>query len=273
MLFDDDDELGELVAQVFNTGRVGRLAALGKRRRAAAAAAIMDFHRQGPQGKKIKGTPFSWPEHVSRLNEKQFKRRYRLSCASFKKLLVLLNDDLKVVNVQQATAGANGCPAPNAVKLAICLRYLAGGDPLDLFLIYHVSLGYVYTCIWKVVDAINRRLHIKFPIDEPAKLAILEAEFRAASIGGIWEGQVGALDGVHFATVAPKWSPYRGRRREGQTYCAASGKCGGKAPLNHPAIVCVCVRGARPPCDRAPCSAPRHELLESRRVASARVRA
>ena len=203
VLFDDDEELGELLDSVFSAGLVGRRAALGMRRRAAAVATVMGKNGQGPQGKKLKGTPFSWVDHVMRLSESQFKRRYRLSWPSFNKLLRLLDDDLKVVSPKQAMRGNNGCLVPNAVKLAIGLRYLAGGDPLDLFLIYHVSLGYVYKCVWAVVDAVNRRLQIKFPIDEPEKLAQLEAEFRAASVGGIWEGQVGALDGVHFATIAP----------------------------------------------------------------------
>ena len=203
VVFDDDEELGELLDGVFSAGLVGRRAALNMRRRTAAAAAVAGKRGQGPQGKKLKGTPFSWVDHVIRLTESQFKRRYRLSWPAFNKLLGLLDEDLKVVNPRLAKNGNNGRVVPNAVKLAIGLRYLAGGDPLDLFLIYHVSLGYVYKCIWTVVDAVNQRLQIKFPIDDPEKLATLEAEFRAASPGGIWEGQVGALDGVHFATIAP----------------------------------------------------------------------
>ena len=39
------------------------------------------------------------------------------------------------------------------MKLAIALRYLAGGSQLDLRLIYHVSSCYVYKCVWAVVDA------------------------------------------------------------------------------------------------------------------------
>ena len=73
-LFDDDEELGELLDSVFSAGRVGRRAALGMRRRAAAAAIIAGKGGQGPQGKKHKGTPFSWPKHVMRLDESQFKR-------------------------------------------------------------------------------------------------------------------------------------------------------------------------------------------------------
>ena len=34
-------------------------------------------------------------------------------------------------------------------------------------------------------------------------LARLEAEFRAQSRGGLWQGQVGAIDGVHFAMRRP----------------------------------------------------------------------
>jgi hypothetical protein len=92
---------------------------------------------------------------------------------------------------------------PVEVKLAIGLRYLAGGDPQDLFVTYSVSINYVYKCVWAVIDAVNANLKVEFPIDDPEKLAILESEFRAASVGGIWGGQVGAVDGVHFATLAP----------------------------------------------------------------------
>ena len=36
------------------------------------------------------------------------------------------------------------------------VRYLAGGDVQDLWLIYCVDRSYVYSCIWAVVDAINK---------------------------------------------------------------------------------------------------------------------
>ena len=81
------------------------------------------------------------------------------------------------------------------VKLALALRYLAGGSPLDLRLLYHVSKSYVYKCVWLVVDAVNRRLKVEFPIDDVEKLQKLEAEFRAKSRGGIWAGQVPRMRG------------------------------------------------------------------------------
>ena len=46
-------------------------------------------------------------------------------------------------------------------------------------------------------------MEIDFPINDVEKLKVLEADFRAHSRGGIWEGQVAAIDGVHFAQLAP----------------------------------------------------------------------
>ncbi|MGB1592517.1 MAG: transposase family protein, partial [Promethearchaeia archaeon] len=126
-----------------------------------------------------------------------------LNWRSFYKLLHIIKDDLSVNDLKQAKRGHFGWIVPDEAKLAMALRYLAGGDPKDLFLIYHVSYAYVFKCVWAVVDAINRHLNVEFPINDRAKLATLEAEFRAKSVGGIWEGQVGALDGVFFPMQAP----------------------------------------------------------------------
>ena len=74
------------------------------------------------------------------------------------------------------------------VKLCIALRYFAGGSPLDLRLIYHVSKSYVYDCVWLVVDAVHKRLSMELPIDNFEKLRILEAEWRskARCPGWVW---------------------------------------------------------------------------------------
>ena len=41
------------------------------------------------------------------------------------------------------------------VRLAMTLRYLAGGQIIDLRLIYHVSKSECYKSIWRCIDAIN----------------------------------------------------------------------------------------------------------------------
>ena len=81
----------------------------------------------------------------------------------------------------------------------------AGGLVIDLKLIYDVSGTECYRSIYDCIDAINSCLLIEpFPLDDKHKLAILEAEFRAASYHPeAWTGQVAAADGVHFAMLNP----------------------------------------------------------------------
>jgi hypothetical protein len=162
---------------------------------------------RGPQGKKVRreSTPFNWDAHLLLLTEDEFKQRYRLDFESFNHLLDLLRPHLELSGKKKtmSVVGNFGIVVAPEVKLAIALRYLAGGDPLDLKLIYHVSKKYVYDCVYLVIDAINATLSINFPLTDVGKLKELEADFRAASRGGCWEGQVGAIDGVHFAMRAP----------------------------------------------------------------------
>ena len=54
------------------------------------------------------------------------------------------------------------------MRLAVTLRYCAGGQVLDLALIYHISKKEVYKSLWRTIDAINAcpELAIQFPIDD-----------------------------------------------------------------------------------------------------------
>ena len=83
-VFDDDEELGELLDLVLGDNDViAAASAAHKRRMAAAAAAIFPQEGgQGPVGKKHKVKEFSWAEHVRRLTETQFQLRYRLNWRS-----------------------------------------------------------------------------------------------------------------------------------------------------------------------------------------------
>ena len=47
---------------------------------------------------------------------------------------------------------------------------------------------------------------VDFPIDDVAALQELEAGWRERASCAEWKGQVGAIDGVHFPTMAPRSS-------------------------------------------------------------------
>jgi hypothetical protein len=205
---DQDEEAFELFRQRRMRKRVRRqiLAAAHHRRCVAAIAAAMDGS-QGPSGKKHRPLQqFSWEEHVLRFTEDEFKLRYRLDFDSFMELVNILRADLSVTDEKQARYAKWGQVVRPEVKLAMALRFLAGGSPLDLKLIYYVSYSYVYDCVWLVVDAVNKHLPMEFPIDDVDKLRKLEAEWRSRAKCPDWVGQVSSLDGVHFPIRAPSAS-------------------------------------------------------------------
>ena len=114
-----------------------------------------DPERFASQHKWQKRTPeFSWEQHIDRMTEPEFKLRYRVGSDSFYKLLDKLRPSLEVDPIQAFKSRA-GKPIAIEAVLACGLRYFAGGDPLDLRLIYCMSKVQVMICAWRVVDALN----------------------------------------------------------------------------------------------------------------------
>jgi hypothetical protein len=85
-----------------------------------------------------------------------FKRAHRMMEESFWKLLDLIENELVGGGRQKRKQGR----APNgdvhtSVRLAIAIRYFAGGDPIDLASVYKDHRSVVCVSIWLVVEAIN----------------------------------------------------------------------------------------------------------------------
>jgi hypothetical protein len=58
--------------------------------------------------------------------------------------------------IKQARRCRPGGEVQSKIRLAVALRYLAGGQIIDLALIYHISKRECYSSLWLVVDAINK---------------------------------------------------------------------------------------------------------------------
>ena len=77
---------------------------------------------------------------------------------SFWNLLDRIEPKIGVQRKRKRGATPNGSVC-NGTRLAIAIRYFAGGDPLDLAVVFKVTGCLVYSTIWKVVDAINHTTH------------------------------------------------------------------------------------------------------------------
>ena len=88
---------------------------------------------------------------------------------------------------------------PPEVRLAIALRFLAGGQILDLRMCYHVVKSDCYRSVWCVVDGVNgcAALQAEFPMCDTDKLRARGRVPRQV------RGQVLAVDGVHFENLTP----------------------------------------------------------------------
>ena len=68
--------------------------------------------------------------------------------------------------VRQRKGAANGL-VPSSTRLAVAIRFFAGGSPYDLSGLFAISVKEVYRSVWVIVDAINNchKLRIEFPSD------------------------------------------------------------------------------------------------------------
>jgi hypothetical protein len=111
--------------------------------------------------------------------------------------------------MMQAKRSRKAGAVPSRVRLAVTLRFLAGGQVLDMSLIYNISKVECYHSMWRTIDAINAlpELAVYFPIDDKSKLQEIEIEFAKAHERRYksmsWRGQVGAIDGIDFKQTNP----------------------------------------------------------------------
>jgi len=89
-------------------------------------------------------------------------------------------------------------------RLAITLRFLAGGQALDLLDMAAVSLCSVYQIVWSTVAAINNCKAIDLPddLDDPSVCATRAADFqRRSAVPDAFKGCVGAIDGLFIRII------------------------------------------------------------------------
>lgn len=103
------------------------------------------------------------------------------------------------------------------IRLAVTLRWLAGGSHLDICFAYGISVSSFFSergVLWKTLDAIDRRYDLHFPIDDHDALLELSNGFSYHS-GGKLNGCVSAIDGLAVRTRCP----YKSEVNNVKAYC------------------------------------------------------
>jgi hypothetical protein len=125
------------------------------------------------------------------LGKHYFRRAYRMSIGSFwilhSKIRQGIIDAIERCRNQMASDPRKAPPVPNgkistSVRLAVAIRYFAGGSPYDLCSVYGISHSSVHECVWFVVEALNchKEFHFSYPDSHEDQRRIAE-EFREKS--------------------------------------------------------------------------------------------
>ena len=122
-----------------------------------------------------------------------FRRAYRMKYQSFSKLVELLVPYLPTVDCSMAHVNGS---ISNSVRLAVALRYFAGGSPYVITTTYGISFSEVFVSVWRIVNAVNQCpcLNIEYPTSHSKQLEIAKGFEKVSGAG--FDCCAGAIDGM-----------------------------------------------------------------------------
>lgn len=135
-------------------------------------------------------------QYIGRVNDRSFRRRYRMNKDAFWMLLELIAPHLPSTGEERQKGAVPNGPITHASRLSMALRYFAGGDPLDISEFHGVGDDEPLRSVWLVIDAIHMcsELNIVFP-ETHAEQTECASGFRAKSSIDI-DCCIGAIDGM-----------------------------------------------------------------------------
>ncbi len=142
-------------------------------------------------------------QEMEHLSEKIFQRMFRMSRRSFKILEDMLKKEISVD--ERKAVNSSGSVISLRTRLAITLRWLAGGSFLDICFAFGVAPGSFFVehgPLWTTLSVINKVFKIEFPYENKGALDELSAGFSRFSRGHM-TGCVMAIDGWVCRTIAP----------------------------------------------------------------------
>ncbi len=130
------------------------------------------------------------------LDDAQFRRMFRMDRTAFHVLESKLESfigERSDTSVRKAR-NSSGSHIEMRTKLAVALRWLAGGSYLDICFAWGISKTSFYKIVWEILEAIDAVFVIGFPFNDNSKLQQIAAGFSKLS-GGYLKNCVLAIDG------------------------------------------------------------------------------
>ena len=114
------------------------------------------------QNRAISGIRNRWliVQKIQRMSDTFFKKYFRMDRESFKILLDTIKERISVKSFNRCKLRT----IDPSIKLALALRFLAGGSYLDLAFAFDIPYNTIMGYVWEVLEAIDYNLHIMFHI-------------------------------------------------------------------------------------------------------------
>lgn len=142
-------------------------------------------------------------EEFDRLPDAIFLKMFRIDRETF--LLLEQNLDRVLKKNEMKAKASSGSVISTRTRLAVTLRWLAGGIYLDLCFAWGISKTSFFSergVLWPTIAAIDDAFALGFPLSDKYALDQLAAGFEVHS-GGVLKGCVMAIDGLAVRTRQP----------------------------------------------------------------------
>jgi len=166
---------------------------------AIAAASYMVLSQRNNVGRKAneRRPRVPWEAFAFSLNDREFRRRFRVNKELFEMVLQRIERDLRKDEAQAKRS--SGSPITPAWRLAITLRMLAGGDACACADMAKISDKTVWSIVAETVPVMNRHFPFEdIDLKDAEKLKALEEKFARRS-NYVMRGCVGAVDGMVYS--------------------------------------------------------------------------
>jgi DDE superfamily endonuclease len=144
-------------------------------------------------------------EEFKHLSSTEFRSMFRLTRPAFYFLLTKIESKIESKRTLYPNLERKLPSIPAITKLAVTLRWLAGGSYLDICFGWGIAFGTFFKndgILWGTISAINDCLKIEFPLHDPVEMERTSKGFSKYCQGRV-HGTVMAVDGLVICTECP----------------------------------------------------------------------
>lgn len=142
----------------------------------------------------------TWAMHNAKVSDREFKQMYRLTRQEFRRLHDIL------ISASPGFVGERRSKLDSRLRLASCLRHLAGGNPIDVRYIHgQTSQSQFSEHFFETIEAINSSLHLSTDWRSRNTLATISASCGKSGVDTdtIFRGCAGYVDGIVIRCQKP----------------------------------------------------------------------